>query len=65
MASSEYHRKQAEILAGLALAAPDEVMSARLSLLALEHHALAGKRDPGQSRSMPPPSRGDDSRDRV
>jgi hypothetical protein len=41
MASSEYHRKQAEILAGLALTEPDETKATRLSLLALEHRTLA------------------------
>jgi hypothetical protein len=59
MASSEYHRKQAEILAGLALTAPDGIKAAQLSLLALQHRALVGARDPG--RSLPPPPRSDDS----
>jgi hypothetical protein len=43
MVSSEYHRKQAEILAGLALTEPDQTKATRLSLLALEHRTLADK----------------------
>jgi hypothetical protein len=65
MASPEYHRKQAELLAGLALTSPDPTKAERLSLLALEHHALAGKREPGQSPSSPPPLRGDHNRDHA
>jgi hypothetical protein len=63
MASPEYHRKQAEILAGLALTAPDPAKAARLSLMALEHHVQAGKHDPGRSATPPPPPSGDGSRD--
>lgn len=63
MASQEYHRKQAEILAGLALTAPDPAKAARLSLMALEHHVLAGKRDPARAASPPPPPSGDGNRD--
>jgi hypothetical protein len=37
MADAEYHRKQAEILAGLALSTPDQKEAAGLSLLAAEH----------------------------
>jgi hypothetical protein len=62
MASSEYHRKQAEILAGLALTAPDEAKAIRLTLLALEHHTLADKLQASQLLSRPPPVSGDDSR---
>jgi hypothetical protein len=62
MASSQYHRKQAEILAGLALTAPDETKATRLTLLALEHHALAEKLEASQLLSRPPPLSGDDSR---
>ena len=61
MASPEYHRKQAEILAGLALTAPDETKAARLSLLALEHHAQASWRE--TTPNPPPPPSGDDDRD--
>ena len=50
MASSEYHRKQAEILAGLALTAPDEAKATRFTLLALEHRALVDKREPSRDR---------------
>jgi hypothetical protein len=56
MASPEYHHKQAELLAGLALTSPDPVKAEQLSFLALEHHALAGKRKPGQLPSSPPSS---------
>jgi hypothetical protein len=65
MASSEYHRKQAEILAGLALTAPDEAKATRFTLLALEHRALVDKREPSRSRSpsRPQPPRADDNRD--
>jgi hypothetical protein len=64
MASSEYHRKQAEILAGLALAAPDETKAIRLTLLALEHHALADKLQASHLLSRPPPVSSEDSRSR-
>jgi hypothetical protein len=37
MADAEYHRKQAEILAGLALTTSDRKEAAGLSLLAAEH----------------------------
>jgi hypothetical protein len=37
MADAEYHRKQAEILAGLALSTSDQKEAAGLSLLAAEH----------------------------
>jgi hypothetical protein len=65
MASSEYHRKQAEILAGLALTAPDEAKATRFTLLALEHRALVDKRESSRSRlpSRPQPPRADDNRD--
>ena len=46
MASSAYHRKQAEILAGLALTAPDRATANQFSLLALEHRNLAEQRNP-------------------
>jgi hypothetical protein len=63
VASSEYHRKQAEILAGLALTEPDQAKAAQLSLLALEHRDLADKLEPSQSLQPPHPSH-DDNRDR-
>jgi hypothetical protein len=65
MASSEYHRKQAEILAGLALTAPDEAKAIRFTLMALEHHALADKLEASQLLSRPPRPGGDDSRSRT
>jgi hypothetical protein len=61
MASSEYHRKQAQILAGLALTAADGTKAAQLNLLALQHRALVGARDAGRSLPQPPPPRSDDS----
>jgi hypothetical protein len=64
MASPEYHRKQAELLAGLALTSPDPAKAEQLSLLALEHHALARNREPGQSPS-PLPSSGDHNSDHA
>ena len=63
MASSEYHRKQAEILAGLALTAPDEAKATRFTLLALEHRALVDKPSRSRSPSRPQPPRADDNRD--
>jgi hypothetical protein len=63
MASSEYHRKQAEILAGLALTAPDEAKATRFSLLALEHRARVDKREPSRALLRPPPPGADDNRD--
>jgi hypothetical protein len=56
MATSEYHRKQAEILAALALTALDRTKAAQFSLLALEHRDLAEKREatPSLSASLPP-----------
>jgi hypothetical protein len=63
MASSEYHCKQAEILAGLALAALDEAKAAQLSLLALQHRAMVSKREPGRLLPQPPPPRSDDNRE--
>jgi hypothetical protein len=63
MASSEYHRKQAEILAGLALTAPDEAKATQLTLLALEHRALADKLQASQLLPRPPPRSGDHNRD--
>jgi hypothetical protein len=62
VASSEYHRKQAEILAGLALTEPDQAKAAQLSLLALEHRDLADKPEAAQSRQPPQPSQ-DDNRE--
>jgi hypothetical protein len=55
MATSEYHRKQAEILAGLALTAPDRTTAAQFSLLALQHRDRADKREnsPSPSPSLP------------
>jgi hypothetical protein len=64
VASSEYHRKQAEILAGLALTEPDQAKAAQLSLLALEHRDLADKLEASQSLQSPQPSH-DDNGDRV
>jgi hypothetical protein len=61
VASSEYHRKQAEILAGLALTEPDQAKAAQLSLLALQHRDLVDKLE--TSQTLPPPSSGDDHRD--
>jgi hypothetical protein len=61
MASSEYHRKQAEILAGLALTAADRAKAAQLNLLALQHRARVGKPEPSQSLPQPPPPGSDDS----
>lgn len=63
MASSEYHRKQAEILAGLALTALDETKATRFNLLALEHRALVDKREPSRSPLRPSPPRADDNHD--
>jgi hypothetical protein len=63
MASPEYHRKQAEILAGLALTALDETKAAQLNLLALQHRALVGKRETSRSLPQPLPPRSDDSRE--
>jgi hypothetical protein len=63
MASSEYHRKQAEVLVGLALTARDEAKASRFNLLALEHRAQVDKREPGRSLPRPPPRRADDNRD--
>jgi hypothetical protein len=63
VASSEYHRKQAEILAGLALTAPDEIKAARLNLLALEHRALVDKREPGWSLPRVPLPGAEDDHD--
>jgi hypothetical protein len=48
MASSDYHRKQAEILAGLAVTALDKAKASRLSLLAMEHRAQAGEPSPDE-----------------
>jgi hypothetical protein len=59
VASSEYHRKQAEILAGLALTEPDQAKAAQLSLLALEHRDLADNPEAGQSLQPPQPSQDD------
>ena len=63
MASSEYHRKQAEILAGLALTALDEAKATLFNLLALEHRALVDKREPSRLLPRPSPPRADDNRD--
>lgn len=52
MATSEYHRKQAEILAGLALSAPDRATAAQFSLLALEHRDLAEKREADSAQPL-------------
>ena len=43
MPSEEYHLKQAQIAAQMALAEPDRAKSARLQLLALEHFEKAEK----------------------
>jgi hypothetical protein len=59
LASSEYHRKQAEILAGLALSAHDDTKAAQLSLMAMEHKALADKLEASQSLARPPRARVD------
>jgi hypothetical protein len=64
VASSEYHRKQAELLAGLALSEPDQVKAAQLSLLALEHRNLADRLAASQSL-QPPRSNQDSNRDRT
>jgi hypothetical protein len=64
VASSEYHRKQAEILAGLALTEPDQAKAAQLSLLALQHRDLAEKPEASQSLQSPYPNN-DDNRDRA
>ena len=57
MPTAEYHLKQAQLAAGMALAEPDKSKSARLNLLALEHFdkaekakARAGKRPSRRSR---------------
>jgi hypothetical protein len=41
MASSDYHRKQAEVLAGMALSAGDKGIAERFKLRAMEHLAQA------------------------
>jgi hypothetical protein len=64
VASSEYHRKQAEILAGLALTEPDQAKATQLSLLALQHRDLADKLEAGQSLQSRHSSH-DDNRDRT
>lgn len=43
MASSEYHHRQAQIAARLALCEPDRTKAARLNLLSLEHLEKAAK----------------------
>jgi hypothetical protein len=63
LANSEYHRKQAEILAGLALTAHDDTKAAQLSLMAMEHKALADKLQASESLPRPPRAR-DDNLDR-
>jgi hypothetical protein len=63
MASSEYHRKQAEILAGLALTALDEAKASGFNLLALEHRARVDKREPSRSFSRSQSPHEDDNRD--
>jgi hypothetical protein len=65
VASSEYHRKQAEILAGLALTEPDQAKAAQLSLLALQHRDLADKLEASQSLPQPPYPSHDDRGDRA
>ena len=45
MADAEYHRKQAKILAGLALSTSDRKEAAGLSLLAAEHMVQAEQSD--------------------
>jgi hypothetical protein len=65
VASSEYHRKQAEILAGLALTEPDQAKAAQLSLLARQHRDLADELEASQSLQPPHPSNDDDNRDRA
>jgi len=59
MADAEYHRKQAKILAGLALSTSDRKEAAGLSLLAAEHMVQAEQSDNGAS------SQGAGGRDRV
>ena len=49
MADAEYHRKQAEILAGLALSTSDKKEAAGLSLLAAEHMVKAESSSVGPS----------------
>jgi hypothetical protein len=49
MADAEYHRKQAKILAGLALSTSDRKEAAGLSLLAAEHMVQAEQTDSGVS----------------
>jgi hypothetical protein len=49
MADAEYHRKQAKILAGLALSTSDRKEAAGLSLLAAEHMVQAEQSDSGTS----------------
>jgi hypothetical protein len=49
MADAEYHRKQAEILAGLALSTPDQKEAAGLSLLAAEHLVRAEQSGSGDA----------------
>jgi hypothetical protein len=52
MADAEYHRKQAEILAGLALSTSDRREAAGLSLLAAEHLVKAEDSNSGRSSGI-------------
>jgi hypothetical protein len=54
MATVEYHIKQAEIAARLALVETDPAKAANLRLLALRHYARAGKA--GMDDSAAPPT---------
>jgi hypothetical protein len=58
MADPEYHRKQANILAALALSASDEQEASQFSVLAAQHIAKAE-----QALDVVPPDAGGDGAD--
>jgi len=52
LAGSDYHRKQAEILAALALTEANELRAAELSKMAAKHQAMVDTLDAGLSESL-------------
>jgi hypothetical protein len=52
MPSSEYHREQAKILAGLALSTPDPIKADQYKLAAMEHLERAQALDDADAGSI-------------